>query len=112
MYAMQDAATRGAIIAAGHHPLLHLAATMWPWVVLGAATAGVLLSQAAFRAERLDYALPPTAAAQPIAGIVLGVTLLGEQLSATGLDLFGEVLSLLAMLVGVVLIGRAPRFTS
>lgn len=112
MYALQDAATRGAVVAASHHSLLHLVATMWPWVVLASATAGVLLSQAAFRAERLDYALPPTAAAQPVAGIILGVTLLGDELSATGLALFGEVLCLIAMLVGVLLIGRAPRFTS
>lgn len=112
MYALQDAATRGAIVAAPRHPLLHLAVTLWPWVVLGAATAGVLLSQAAFRAERLDYALPPTAATQAVAGIVLAVTLLGDKLSATGAALFGEALCLLAMLVGVLLIGRAPRFTS
>jgi len=112
MYALQDAATRGAIVTTTHHSFRHLVATMWPWVVLGAATVGVLLSQAAFRAERLDYALPPTAAAQPIAGIVLGVTLLGDQLSTTGWDLFGEVLCLLAMLVGVLLIGRSPRFNT
>jgi drug/metabolite transporter (DMT)-like permease len=112
MYALQDAATRGAIVATTHRSLLHLMATLWPWVVLGAATAGVLLSQAAFRAERLDYALPPTAAAQPVAGIVLGVTLLSDRLSTTGLAVFGEVICLIAMLAGVLLIGRSPRFTS
>jgi drug/metabolite transporter (DMT)-like permease len=109
MYALQDVATRGAIVATHHHNLVGLLLlTMWPWVLLAAATAGVLLSQAAFRAERLDYALPPTAAAQPIAGVILGVTLLGDDLSASGISLAVESLCLVTMLGAVILIGRTP----
>jgi hypothetical protein len=112
MYGLQDAATRGAIVVTNHHSLIYLIATMWPWVLLASATAGVLLSQAAFRAERLDYALPPTAATQPIAGIVIGVTLLGDELSASGFALAFEALSLVAMLAGVLLIGRSTALES
>jgi drug/metabolite transporter (DMT)-like permease len=112
MYGLQDAATRGAIVVSDHHPLIYLVATMWPWVLLAAATAGVLLSQAAFRAERLDYALPPTAATQPIAGVIVGVTLLGDRLSASGVALAFEALCVVAMLAGVLLIGRSPAFES
>ena len=109
MYALQDVATRGAIVATHHHNLAGLLVlTMWPWVLLGAATAGVLLSQAAFRIDRLDYALPPTAAAQPVAGVILGVTLLGDNLTDTGVSLAVEALCLAAMLGAVVLVGRAP----
>ena len=109
MYALQDVATRGAIVATHHHDLAGLLLlTMWPWVLLGAATAGVLLSQAAFRVDRLDYALPPTAAAQPVAGVILGVTLLGDNLTDTGVSLAVEALCLAAMLGAVVLVGRAP----
>ncbi len=85
---------------------------MWPWVLLASATAGVLLTQASFRAGRLDWALPPTAAAQPIAGIVIGVVLLGDHLAATGLALAFESLSLVAMLGGVLLIGQSRAFGS
>jgi drug/metabolite transporter (DMT)-like permease len=110
MYGLQDVATRGATVASHHHSLPGLLTTLWPWVVLGSATAGVLLSQAAFRAERLDFALPPTAAAQPIAGIVLGVSLLGDHLSASGTALVFEALCLVGMLAGIILIGRSPSF--
>ncbi len=110
MYGLQDAATRGAIVVTDHHPLIYLVATMWPWVLLAAATAGVLRSQAAFRAERLDYALPPTAATQPIACIVIGVTLLGDRLSASGVALAFEAICLVARLARVLLIGRSPAF--
>jgi hypothetical protein len=105
MYGLQDAATRGAIVSISHTRLAGLLATSWPYVVLAAATAGVLLSQGAFRAGRLDFALPPTAAAQAIGGIVLG-----DRLSATGTGLATEVISLLALVAGAVLIARAPSF--
>jgi hypothetical protein len=110
MYGLQDVATRGGIVAASHHSVLSLVKTPWPWVVLGAATVGVLFSQAAFRADRLDFALPPTAATQPIIGVVIGVTLLADRLSASGGDLAVEGLCVVGMLVGVVLIGLSPGF--
>jgi hypothetical protein len=110
IYGLQDAATRGAIVSISHTRLAGLLATSWRYVVLAAATAGVLLSQGAFRAGRLDFALPPTAAAQAIGGIVLGVALLGDRLSATGTGLATEVISLLALVAGAVLITRAPSF--
>ena len=112
MYGLQDAATRGAIVVTNHHSPLALISTLWPWVLLASATAGVLLTQAAFRAERLDWALPPTAAAQPIAGVVVGVALLGDRLSASGVALAFEALCIVAMLGGVVLIGRSPALES
>jgi hypothetical protein len=43
MYGLQDAATRGAIVSISHTRLAGLLATSWPYVVLAAATAGVLL---------------------------------------------------------------------
>jgi hypothetical protein len=115
MYGLQEAATRGAIVSISHTRLAGLLATSWPYVVLAATTAGVLLSQGAFRAGRLDFALPPTAAAQAIGGMVLGgmvlgVALLGDRLSATGTGLATEVISLLALVAGAVLIARAPSF--
>jgi hypothetical protein len=112
MYGLQDVTTRGAIVFTHHHKVIAVLSTMWPWVLLASATAGVLLTQASFRAGRLDWALPPTAAAQPIAGIVIGVVLLGDHLAATGLALAFESLALVAMLGGVLLIGRSRAFGS
>jgi drug/metabolite transporter (DMT)-like permease len=110
MYGLQDVATRGAIVGTNDHSVLALAKTPWPWVVLGAATAGVLLSQAAFRADRLDYALPPTAATQPVTGVVIGVVLLGDRLSSNAGDLAVEAVCLVAMVIGMIIIGLSPGF--
>jgi hypothetical protein len=108
MYGLQDAATRGAIVATERHNVVVMFSTLWPWVLLGSATIGVLLSQSAFRTGRLDFALPPTAVTQPIAGIVIGICLLRDSLSATGWDLAFESLCVVGMIVGVAMISRSP----
>jgi uncharacterized membrane protein len=112
LYGLQDATTRGAIVEIRHKALLSLLGTPWPYLVVASATAGVLLTQSAFRAGRLDYALPPTATMQPIAGVALGVGLLGDRLSTTGFGIPGEVLCLAAMLAAVALIGRSPALAA
>jgi hypothetical protein len=109
MYGLQDAATRGAIVHAERNNLVALMSTAWPYLVVGAATTGVILSQTAFRDARLDHSLPPTAAAQPIAGIILGLALLGDHLTVHGGALAVEAVSLVAMLTAVFIIGRSPQ---
>jgi CDP-diglyceride synthetase len=79
----------------------------WAYVVLATGICGILLSQSAFKAARLDYSLPPIAAAEPIAGIALGVSLLGDRVSVSVVGLAVESLCLVAMVGGVMLIGRS-----
>jgi drug/metabolite transporter (DMT)-like permease len=106
-YGLQDVATRASLTRLDHHGVLGLLTAVWPYVVVGSATIGILLSQSAFRAARLDYSLPPTSAAEPVTGIALGVTVLGDSLSPSTLGIAVEVLCLVAMVAGVVLIGRS-----
>lgn len=107
MYGLQDVSTRASLIRLDHHGFPGLFTSPWPYVVVGSATIGILLSQSAFRAARLDYSLPPTSAAEPVAGIALGVTVLGDSLSPSTVGIAVEVLCLVAMVAGVVLIGRS-----
>jgi hypothetical protein len=108
MYGLQDVATRAAIVSVEHRRIVELVTLCWPYIVLAAATIGVLLTQSAFRTGRLDYALPPTTTSQTLVGIGLGVGLLGDQLTATGLGLAVESASLVAMILAATLIGRSP----
>jgi hypothetical protein len=96
-------------VHAERNDLVALMSTAWPYLVVGAATTGVILSQTAFRDARLDHSLPPTAAAQPIAGIILGLALLGDHLTVHGGALAVEAVSLVAMLTAVFIIGRSPQ---
>lgn len=106
-YALQDVATRGAIDVVQQHDLTELAHTGWPYVLLAAATAGVLVSQAAFRAARLDWSLPPTIAVQPIVAVPMAVGLLRDHLRLTPAALAVEVISLPVTLLGVLIVGRS-----
>jgi hypothetical protein len=106
-YALQDVTTRGSIDVVRQHDLAALIPTSWPYVLLAAATAGVLVSQAAFRAARLDWSLPPIVAAQPIVGVALAVGLLGDTLRLTPVALALQALSLPITLVGVLIVGRS-----
>jgi len=109
LYGLQDAATRAAFVRIEHHGIRTILINPWIYIVVGSAAVGILLSQSAFKAARLDYSLPPIAAAEPVVGIVLGISLLGDviSLSVTGIVL--ESLCLVAMIAGVILIGRSPN---
>lgn len=112
LYGLQDASTRGALVTFDHHGLLQVFVSPWVYIVVTAAVLGILLAQSAFKTARLDYSLPPIAAAEPIVGIVLGVTLLGDDISVTPLGLAMESLCLVAMIAGVALIGRSANLAA
>jgi hypothetical protein len=112
LFGLQDVSTRAVLVRADHHGSASIITSPWLYVVVGSAVVGILLSQSAFKTARLDYSLPPIAAAEPVAGILLGVTLLGDQVSVSVAALLAESLCLVAMIVGVALIGRSPNLGS
>jgi drug/metabolite transporter (DMT)-like permease len=109
LYGLQDTGTRAALVVTDEHGIATVFVNPWVYIVIGAAILGILLSQSAFKAARLDYSLPPIAAAEPIAGIALGVSLLGDLVSVSVVGLLVESICLVAMVVGVALIGRSPN---
>ena len=108
LYGLQDVATRGALVVIAKHGLPQMVVSIWPYLLLAAATAAVLLTQRAFRAARLDYVLPPVAASQAVVGVVLGALLLRDRISLGTPRLFVEVLCRAGLVARVVQIGRSP----
>lgn len=111
LYGLQDAGTRASLQAFDHRHLIGITHNVWVYVVVGAATVGILLSQSAFNAARLDYSLPPITVAEPIAGIALGVTLLGDVISVSVVGLAVEAACLVAMVLGAVLIAHSQTLS-
>ena len=109
LYGFQDAATRAAFVRLDHHGVIGMLTNPWIYLVVGGAALAILLSQSAFKAARLDYSLPPIAAAEPVAGILLGITLLGDVISVSIPGIAAEAASLAAVIGGVVLIGRSEN---
>ena len=112
LYGLQDASTRAAFLRIDRHGLATLPVNPWMWIVVGSAAVGILLTQSAFKVARLDYSLPPIAAAEPIAGTVLGVSLLGDVFSLSIASLVVLPLCIVAMIAGAVLIGRSPNLAA
>jgi drug/metabolite transporter (DMT)-like permease len=107
LFGLQDAATRATLVDFDHHGALSVLGHMWVYVLLACAALGILLAQSAFKAARLSYSLPPITAAEPIAGIALGIALLGDRISLTTLGLGLECACVVALIAGVALIGRS-----
>jgi drug/metabolite transporter (DMT)-like permease len=108
LFGLQDAATRATLVEFDRHGVSGVFLHIWVYVVVGSAVLGILLAQSAFKAARLDCSLPPITALEPLAGIALGIGLLGDRVSVTVGGLAAGLGSLLAMLVGVALIVRSP----
>ena len=107
LYGLQDAATRAALVVVDDRGVAAMMFNPWIYVVVAAAAVAILLSQSAFRVARLDYSLPPIAVAEPVAGIALGVSVLGDVISLSIPGLAVEAACLAAMVLGVLLIGRS-----
>ena len=108
LYGIQDALTRMAtgIFSAGS--LLVLLTTWQPYTIVALAVTGLLLVQSAFEAGPLRMSLPALTAAEPIAGIACGIGLLGDRLRVTPSALTWEITGLIAVVIGVLLLGRHP----
>jgi drug/metabolite transporter (DMT)-like permease len=111
-FGLQDASTRASFVDIDDHGVRALPTSPWPYLVVACAVVGILLSQSAFKAARLDYSLPPIAAAEPVTGILLGIWLLGDAVSVTIPGLIVESACLASMIAGAGLIAHSPNLGS
>ncbi|WP_327074820.1 DMT family transporter [Kitasatospora purpeofusca] len=108
LYGLQDALTRTTTQRLDHQGLDAVLRSWQPYAVVVAGVVGLLLVQSAFEAAPLRMSLPALTAAQPISGIACAVGFLGDRLRVTPGALAWEVIGLIAIVIGVVVIGRHP----
>ncbi|MFI5804169.1 DMT family transporter [Streptomyces sp. NPDC051561] len=108
LYGLQDALTRvsGQRFAEGGWTALAGGWQVCGVVALG--IAGLVLVQSAFGTGTLRASLPALTAAQPLAGVACGVGFLGDRLQTSPGALAGEAAGLVAIVAGIVLLGRHP----
>jgi drug/metabolite transporter (DMT)-like permease len=105
-----DALTRRSVEIIDGHGLAALA-TNWPgYAVIGTAAIGLWLVQSAFSAGPLHASLPAITAAEPLAGMTLGVLVFGDIVHVTPWLLALQAAGIAAMVAGAVLVARAPMF--
>ncbi|MEV6026540.1 DMT family transporter [Streptomyces sp. NPDC052036] len=108
LYGVQDALTRVSgqrLTAGGWAEFI----TGWqPYGVLVLGVTGLILVQSAFETAPLRMSLPALTAAQPLAGIVCGVGFLGDRLHTDTGALAWEAAGLAGIVLGIVLLGLHP----
>jgi drug/metabolite transporter (DMT)-like permease len=111
LFGVADALTRRAMEIMGAHPVTALL-TGWPLYCLVAANlVGFWLMESSFNAAPLHASLPAITAAEPVAGMLLGVVVFGDvvHLSPGMLALQGA--GIVALIAGVILVARAPALS-
>ncbi len=111
MLGIADAFTRRTVqIIDGRHPLHVL--MHWPaYATVVASIIALWLMQNAFNAAPLHASLPAVTAAEPTAGIVLGVVVFGDRVHISPWLVAVQIVGVVIMVTGVILVARAPVFS-
>jgi drug/metabolite transporter (DMT)-like permease len=108
VFGISDALTRLTVQVASHHGLVAVL-TSWPaWSLVGASVAGLWLMESSFNAAPLNASLPAITAAEPVAGITLGVVVFGDVIRISPGLLALQSAGIAALVIGVILVARAP----
>ena len=80
MFGIQDALTRQTLQILQHHGISGLLQSWSAYCRVATGAVGILLMQSAFNAGPLHASLPTITAGEPVAGILLGIIVFGDQI--------------------------------
>jgi len=111
IFGIQDALTRQTLQALHHYGFGGLLLHWPPYALVGAGALGIWLMQSAFSSGPLNVSLPAISAGEPVVGILLGVIVFGDRVQDTPGELAIYAGGLAALVVGVIMVGRAPALS-
>jgi hypothetical protein len=111
VYGIQDALTRQTLEALQSVGISGMLQTWAPYALVGAGAIGIWLVQSAFSAGPLQLSLPAISAGEPVVGILLGIIVFGDRIQIAPLQLGMKAGGIAALVVGVVLVARAPALS-
>ena len=113
VFGIQDALTRQTLqILQGDSHSFTVLFGSWPaYALVGAGILGFWLMQNAFSAAPLHASLPAIAAAEPVAGITLGILVFGDRLQISPGTLALQAAGIAALIIGVVAVARSAAFS-
>jgi drug/metabolite transporter (DMT)-like permease len=112
IFGISDALTRQTVEIISRHSLVAVL-TSWPTYCLVATSLVALwLMQSSFNAAPLHASLPAITAAEPVAGILLGVVVFGDVIHISPGLIALQAVGLVALVTGVILVARAPALSS
>jgi hypothetical protein len=111
VFGIQDALTRQTLEILGSNGVAAMFSTWSPYALVGAGATGIWLMQSAFSSGPLQLSLPAISAGEPVVGILLGVLVFGDRIQISPGELALQAGGIFALIVGVILVGRAPALT-
>jgi len=111
VFGIQDALTRQTLQTLSSNGVDAMFGTWAPYALVGAGAIGIWLMQSAFNAGSLPLSLPAVSAGEPLVGILLGVLVFGDRIQITPGELALQACGIVALVVGVILVGRAPALS-
>jgi drug/metabolite transporter (DMT)-like permease len=112
VFGIQDALTRQTLQILQHHGMSGLLHSWSAYCLVATGAVGILLMQSAFSAGPLHSSLPTITAGEPVAGILLGIVVFGDRISLSPASLAIHAGGLAALVVGVILVARAPALSN
>ena len=111
VFGIADGLTRRTTEIMGAHSFTALLTGWPPYCLIAASLVGFWLMESSFNAAPLHASLPAITAAEPVAGMLLGVVVFGDvvHLSPGMLALQGA--GIVALIAGVILVARAPALS-
>jgi drug/metabolite transporter (DMT)-like permease len=111
VFGISDALTRRTVQILDAHSVIGLLTTWPPYCLLGAALIANWLMQNSFSAAPLHAGLPGITAAEPLAGILLGVVVFGDKIELSPGLLAVQAAGIVALVLGVILVARGPMLS-
>ena len=111
VFGIQDALTRQTLEILQSNGADAMLTTWAPYALVGAGTIGIWLMQSAFSAGPLPQSLPAISAGEPLVGLLLGVLVFGDRIQITPGELALQAAGIAALIVGVIIVGRAPALS-
>jgi drug/metabolite transporter (DMT)-like permease len=112
IFGISDALTRRVMEIMDTHPFVTLF-TSWPvYCLVASSVIGLWLMENSFSAAPLHASLPAITAAEPVAGILLGVVVFGDVISVSPGMLALQAAGIAALVTGVIMVARAPCLSS
>jgi drug/metabolite transporter (DMT)-like permease len=112
VFGIQDALTRQTLDILQSSGISAMFTTWAPYALVGAGVIGIWLMQSAFSAGPLQVSLPAISAGEPLVGILLGVLVFGDRIQLTPGLLAIQAGGIAALIVGVIMVGRAPALSA
>ena len=112
VFGIQDALTRQTLQILQHHGMSGLLHSWSAYCLVATGAVGILLMQSAFNAGPLHSSLPTITAGEPVAGILLGIVVFGDRISLSPASLAMHAGGLAALVLGVILVARAPALSN